>query len=118
MQKEFQYKNDYQGFLAKGPEPQEVIDFIVYVGELPSPTLEDVETRIAACLAVKNRSERIRKLGYYYDSQFIVYEQLFWDYTHEIFEKSFESFQKATAIGMEASEVLRGNDATTMGVRT
>ena len=118
MQGEFKYKNDYQGFLAKDPSPQEVVDFIVYAQELPSPTLEDIETKIAACLKVKERSQSIRKYGYFYDSQFIVYEELFSDYRHEVFQKSLESFQKATAIGLEALEVLKGQNASTMGVRT
>lgn len=80
--------------------------------------MEDIETKIAACLKVKERSQSIRKYGYFYDSQFIVYEELFSDYRHEVFQKSLESFQKAIAIGLESLEVLKGDYAVTMGVRT
>lgn len=35
-QDEFKYKNDYPGFLASNPNPQQVVDFIVYLEGLPN----------------------------------------------------------------------------------
>lgn len=106
-QAEFKFQNNYKAFLESEFSPQAVVDFIVHVSTLPSPTLEDIEAVITACEKVKETPTQIKKLGYYYSSQFIVYEQLFWYYQHPVFGKTLEAFKKTVAIGMEAISALK-----------
>lgn len=91
----------------------------MHVSTLPNHTIEDIEAVITACEKVKETPAHIKKLGYFYSSQFIVYEQLFWYYQHTVFGKSLDSFKKTVEIGLEALATLKNpNDAETMGLRT
>lgn len=99
--------------------PQAVVDLIVHVSTLPNHTIEDIEAVIAACEQVKETPAQIKKLGYFYNSQFIVYEQLFWYNQHQVFGKTLDSFRKTVQIGLEALATLKNpGDAETMGLRT
>ena len=97
---EFKHKNDYEGFLASNPNPQQVVDFIVYILNLPKLTLKDAETTIKACEQVKDTNTKIKKLGYWYNSQFIIYETMFWMYLKDAYGHSQDAFHNAVKIGL------------------
>lgn len=118
MQAEFKFKHDYGAFLTSKPSPQEVVDFIVYVYALPKVQLQDAESLLAACEQVKAIKCTVNKLGYWYDSRFLVYEAMWYMHLNEVFGKSEESFTKAIEIGLESIAKLNADNGATMGLRT
>eukprot|EP00612_Vaucheria_litorea_P003953 CAMPEP_0171460592 /NCGR_PEP_ID=MMETSP0945-20130129/5395_1 /TAXON_ID=109269 /ORGANISM="Vaucheria litorea, Strain CCMP2940" /LENGTH=728 /DNA_ID=CAMNT_0011986803 /DNA_START=38 /DNA_END=2224 /DNA_ORIENTATION=- len=108
----------YEQFLSSNPSAQCVVNFIEYYSNIPKKSLEDIETCIRACESVKNQSTTVRKAGYYYNSKFIVYEQLFYAYQEEEYGRTKENFEKIISTGLKAFDELSDSNGLTMAART